>query len=124
MRHRAEVPYGCMDFLFTRLMLWGRQEGYAWFNLGLAPLSGIEARRLAPTWARAAGMLFRHGEAFYGFEGLRNYKEKFAPLWEPRYIACNGGMATGRALLDLQSLIADGKGSAARQHTERQREMR
>ncbi|WP_313433502.1 bifunctional lysylphosphatidylglycerol flippase/synthetase MprF [Novosphingobium sp.] len=107
MRHRAEVPYGCMDFLFTRLMLWGAQEGYAWFNLGLAPLSGIEARRLAPTWARAAGMLFRHGESFYGFEGLRNYKEKFAPCWEPRYIACNGGMATGRALLDLQSLISD-----------------
>ncbi|GFE74802.1 bifunctional lysylphosphatidylglycerol flippase/synthetase MprF [Novosphingobium sp. TCA1] len=116
MRHRADVPYGCMDFLFTRLMLWGRQEGYAWFNLGLAPLSGIEARRLAPTWARAAGMLFRHGEAFYGFEGLRNYKEKFSPVWEPRYIACNGGMATGRALLDLQTLISDGKGSAARQH--------
>lgn len=115
MRHRADVPYGCMDFLFTRLMLWGRQEGYAWFNLGLAPLSGIEARRLAPTWARAAGMLFRHGEAFYGFEGLRNYKEKFSPVWEPRYIACNGGMATGRALLDLQSLISNGKGSAARQ---------
>lgn len=115
MRHCAEVPYGCMDFLFTRLMLWGRQEGYQWFNLGLAPLSGIEARRLAPTWARAAGMLFRHGEAFYGFEGLRNYKEKFCPVWEPRFIACNGGMATGRALLDLQSLIADGKGSAARQ---------
>jgi phosphatidylglycerol lysyltransferase len=122
MRHRADVPYGCMDFLFTRLMLWGRQEGYAWFNLGLAPLSGIEARRLAPTWARAAGMLFRHGEAFYGFEGLRNYKEKFAPVWEPRYIACNGGMATGRALLDLQSLISDGKGSAARQrHQQRNR---
>ncbi|WP_395331217.1 bifunctional lysylphosphatidylglycerol flippase/synthetase MprF [Novosphingobium sp. BL-8H] len=109
MRHRAEVPYGCMDFLFTRLMLWGRQEGYAWFNLGLAPLSGIEARRLAPTWARAAGMLFRHGAAFYGFEGLRNYKEKFAPVWEPRFIACSGGVATGRALLDLQALIGDGR---------------
>lgn len=109
MRHRAEVPYGCMDFLFTRLMLWGRQEGYAWFNLGLAPLSGIEARRLAPTWARAAGMLFRHGAAFYGFEGLRNYKEKFAPVWEPRFIACHGGVATGRALLDLQALIGDGR---------------
>jgi len=121
MRHRADVPYGCMDFLFTRLMLWGRQEGYAWFNLGLAPLSGIEARRLAPTWARAAGMLFRHGEAFYGFEGLRNYKEKFAPVWEPRYIACNGGMATGRALLDLQALISDGKGSAARQRHQARR---
>ncbi|WP_243652528.1 bifunctional lysylphosphatidylglycerol flippase/synthetase MprF [Novosphingobium sp. PhB165] len=112
MRHRAEVPYGCMDFLFTRLMLWGRQEGYSWFNLGLAPLSGIEARRLAPTWARAAGMLFRHGAAFYGFEGLRNYKEKFAPVWEPRFIASPGGIARGRALLDLQALIGDSRGAA------------
>ena len=39
MRHLAEMPYGTMDFLFVQLMQWGRDQGYRWFNLGMAPLS-------------------------------------------------------------------------------------
>lgn len=113
MRHADTMPYGAMDFLFVRLMLWGQAQGYQRFNLGLAPLSGLEARRLAPVWARAGAFLFRHGEALYGFEGLRAYKEKFGPHWEPRYIAGPHGMGLGRGLLDLQTLIGGGAKSAA-----------
>ena len=113
MRHADIVPYGVMDFLFIRLMEWGKQQGYTWFNLGLAPLSGIEARRLAPIWARAGAFLYRHGESFYGFEGLRAYKDKFSPRWEPRYIAGPHGVGLARALIDLQTLVGGGRGSAA-----------
>ena len=48
MRHDLAMPYGTMDYLFASLMGWGRDQGYRWFTLGLAPLSGLEARRLAP----------------------------------------------------------------------------
>jgi phosphatidylglycerol lysyltransferase len=105
MRHREPAPYGTMDFLFTRLMAWGRDQGYARFSLGLAPLSGIEARPLSPAWAKIAALLFRHGERFYGFRGLRAYKEKFAPEWEPRYVAGPGGLSLMRAMADLRALI-------------------
>jgi phosphatidylglycerol lysyltransferase len=84
MRHAETMPYGTMDYLFVQLMKWGKDRGFQWFNLGLAPLSGIEARRLAPIWARIGGLVYRHGDAFYSFEGLRAYKEKFAPTWQPR----------------------------------------
>ena len=114
MRHGAAMPYGAMDFLFVQLMQWGRTQGYGWFNLGVAPLAGIEARRLAPLWARAGGFLYRHGEALYGFEGLRGYKDKFAPVWEPRYIAGPTGVGMARALIDLQTLVGGGPKSAAR----------
>lgn len=106
MRHDADVPYGTMDFLFVSLMRYGKEAGYRWFTLGLAPLSGLEARRLAPLWARLGSLLYHHGEAFYGFEGLRSYKEKFLPEWEPRFIAGPPGLALGRALIDLQALIS------------------
>ncbi len=115
MRHADDMPYGTMDFLFIHLMQWGREQGYRWFTLGIAPLSGIEARRLAPIWARASAFLYLHGDSFYGFEGLRAYKDKFSPVWEPRYIAGLHGVGLARALIDLQTLVGGGRGSAALQ---------
>lgn len=107
-RYADWAPAGTMDFLFVKLLLWARDAGYGFFSLGMAPLSGLEARRLAPFWVRAGALLYRHGEALYGFEGLRAYKEKFAPVWEPRYIAGPPGLGMARALIDLQALIAGG----------------
>ena len=106
MRHADAVPSGTMDFLFIHLMQWGQAQGFRWFSLGLAPLSGLAARRLAPTWARAGALLYRHGRAYFGFEGLRGYKEKFSPEWEPRYIAGPHGTPMARALMDLQTLVS------------------
>jgi phosphatidylglycerol lysyltransferase len=105
MRHLDTAPPGTMDFLFVHLMAWARDRGYAHFSLGMAPMSGIEGRRLAPAWAKAAAFIFRHGDRFYGFRGLRAYKEKFDPVWEPRYIAGPGGIGLLQALRDLSHLI-------------------
>jgi len=113
MRHLAEMPYGTMDYLFVQLMLWGRDQGYRWFNLGMAPLSGIESRRLAPMWARIGALLYRHGDAFYGFEGLRAYKDKFSPVWTARYIAAPPGLGLARGMIDLQTLVGGSSRSAA-----------
>lgn len=113
MRHAEAIPYGTMDHLFVHLMKWGQGRGFQWFNLGLAPLSGIDARRLAPIWARVGGLIYRHGDAVYSFEGLRSYKEKFLPVWEPRYIAAPHGLGLARALIDLQTLVGGGRTSAA-----------
>jgi phosphatidylglycerol lysyltransferase len=113
MRHSGDAPPGVMDFIFTSLLLWGQAQGYRWFTLGLAPLSGLEARRLSPLWVKGAAFLYRHGDAFYGFGGLRAYKAKFAPIWEPRFIAGPQGISLARAMVDLQRLIGGGRGSMA-----------
>ena len=82
-----------MDYLFIELMLWGRQAGYRWFNLGMAPLSGLEAHPLAPAWHRVGNFIFRHGEHFYNFEGLRRFKGKFVPSWwESEYALSQHGV--------------------------------
>ena len=108
MRYASDAPRSVMDFLFTSLMLWGREQGYASFDLGMASLSGIEGRELAPLWNRAGSWLFRHGEHFYNFQGLRRYKMKFDPRWEPRYLASPGGLALPRALAGVSILISRG----------------
>jgi phosphatidylglycerol lysyltransferase len=74
----------------------------------MAPLSGFEVRALAPVWSRIGGLVFRQGEHFYNFRGLRQYKEKFDPYWEPRYLASPAGLALPRILAHIASLISGG----------------
>lgn len=110
MRYGSTNIHSVMEFLFVEIMLWGKAQGYQWFNLGMAPLSGLEGRRLGPLWHKLGGMIYRAGEHFYSFRGLRRYKDKFAPEWRPKYLACPGGLAVGRVLLDLTTLIS-GRGT-------------
>ncbi|MDQ7823927.1 MAG: bifunctional lysylphosphatidylglycerol flippase/synthetase MprF [Candidatus Eremiobacteraeota bacterium] len=110
-----EAPSGVMEYLFIKLIAWSSQEGYRWFNLGMASLSGLEDRALAPLWNRLGSAVFRHGEHFYNFQGLRQYKEKFDPLWEPKYIAYPGGLTLPSILADIAFLTAGGiKGIVAK----------
>ncbi|MBI5057422.1 MAG: bifunctional lysylphosphatidylglycerol flippase/synthetase MprF [Nitrospirae bacterium] len=108
MRYLPDAPYGVMDYLFIKLMLWGRQEGYQWFNLGMAPLSGLDNRAFSSMWNRLGAFIFHHGEHFYNFRGLRQYKEKFGPLWQPKYMAIPGGLKLPHILTDLAALISGG----------------
>ena len=108
MRYLPEAPHGVMDYLFVQLMLWGKQEGYRWFNLGMAPLAGLQDNEGARLWSRFGAFLFRHGDHFYNFQGLRQYKAKFDPVWEPRYLASPAGVALLRILTDISSLISGG----------------
>jgi phosphatidylglycerol lysyltransferase len=106
MRYYPHAPKGVMDYLMIEIMLWGRSQGYAWFNLGMAPLAGLADREFAPLWSRVGAFLYHHGERFYNFEGLRSYKEKFLPVWRPRYLATAGHLELPRTVMDVASLIA------------------
>ena len=106
MRYLPESPRSVMEYLFLQLMLWGKQEGYQWFNLGMSPFSGLENHVLAPLWNRLGALVYRHGEHFFNFQGLRQYKEKFDPEWEPIYLASPGGLALPRILTNIALLIS------------------
>jgi phosphatidylglycerol lysyltransferase len=109
MRYEAGASKILMDALFVRVALYAKEQGYAWFNLGAAPLSGLAEHRLAPTWHKVGSLIFRRGEEFYPFEGLRAYKQKFNPVWTPHYLACRGGLALPQILVDVAALIAGGR---------------
>jgi phosphatidylglycerol lysyltransferase len=108
MRHRRDAPNGVMEALFVHLMLWGKLQGYRWFALGMAPLSGFEQSAVASVWNRIGGFVYEHSDSLYNFHGLRAYKEKFSPVWEPRYLACPGGLRLPRILADVSALVAGG----------------
>jgi phosphatidylglycerol lysyltransferase len=108
MRYNDAAPKGIVDYMLIESMLWGRAQGFRWFNLGMAPLSGLEEHALAPTWHKLGRIVQRYGETFYNFEGLRKFKDKFDPVWRPRYLAAPDGLAMAGALLDVTALISGG----------------
>ncbi len=108
MRHREDMPNGTMDYLFVSLMAAAKADGYATFNLGLAPMSGLPDHPLAPAWSRFGTLIYKHGNQFYNFRGLRDFKAKFKPDWRPRYLAHTGPLAAPRVLVDATRLISKG----------------
>jgi phosphatidylglycerol lysyltransferase len=109
MRHTpAASPYA-MEFLFTSLAQRLREDGFERLGLGMAPLSGINRAPLSSRWHRIAGLVWEHGGRVYNFQGLRTFKNKFHPVWEPRYLAASGAIGPFVALADVMVLAGGSK---------------
>jgi phosphatidylglycerol lysyltransferase len=110
MRYHRDAPTSAMEALIVHLLVWGQSQGYRWFALGMAPMSGAEPSPIAPLRARAGNFLYEHGGILFNFRGLRAYKEKFNPVWEPRYLVYPGALALPRIVADVSALVAGGYG--------------
>ena len=108
MRYSDEAPKNVMDYLFVELMQWGRDQGYTAFEFGMAPLAGLEDRPLAPIMSRVGRLLFERGEELYNFRGVRRYKDKYDPLWQPRYIAAPHKWSIPMLMADIGLLSSGG----------------
>jgi lysylphosphatidylglycerol synthetase-like protein (DUF2156 family) len=114
MRHLTDVPNGIMDFLFVNLLQQAHALGYRWFDLGMAPLSGVGRSPWSPRDERLLKLVYEFGNRFYNYKGLRHYKEKFHPQWRGMYLAYPRGRALAPILLDLTALITGGYWCALR----------
>lgn len=108
MRFEPGAPNGAMEVLFAKILMHYKDAGLAWFSLGMAPLAGLSENPVAPLWHRVGRAAFDHGERFYNFHGLRAFKNKFDPVWTPRYMAVAGGLNPVLALADVTVLIGGG----------------
>jgi phosphatidylglycerol lysyltransferase len=108
MRHLPDAPRGTMDFLFARIMQWGKERGDTWFSLGMAPLSRVGDNPYARVNERLAALAFQYGGRFYNYQGLRRYKDKFAPQWVGSYLAYPRGLWVPGLLIDVAALVDGG----------------
>jgi phosphatidylglycerol lysyltransferase len=108
MRYADDAPKDVMDFLFVELLAWGREQGYVAFEFGMAPLAGLEDRPLAPILSRVGRLLFDRGEDIYNFRGVRRYKDKYDPVWAPRYICSPSKWSIPFLLADIGILTSGG----------------
>ena len=83
-------PVG-MYFLFEEMVKKLSSEGAQYLNIGLAPLSNSSGDS-SPSHNSALRLLRRFG-FYYSFKGVEQFKNKFRPKWETRYIAYSGSPA-------------------------------
>ncbi|HEX5377610.1 MAG TPA: GNAT family N-acetyltransferase [Phenylobacterium sp.] len=114
MRYAEDAPKNIMDYLFVELIEWGRAQGYQAFEFGMAPLAGLEDRPLAPMMSRVGKLFFDRGEDLYNFQGVRKYKDKYDPVWQPRYIAAPRKWAIPILLADVGLLSSGGVAGLAK----------
>jgi len=86
MRSLPSAQAGVMDFLFLHSFDYLKGKNASICNLGMAPLSNLGVSRFSFLSEKIADQIFHHGHAFYHFQGLRNFKNKFCDTWEPRYL--------------------------------------
>ena len=107
MRHVDDASPYAMEFLFTKLALHLKQAGFSRLSLGMAPLAGLAPTPLAGNWHRLGHLLWRFGGRIYNFRGLRSFKGKFDPDWQPRYLAASGLLGPFLTLADLAVLAGN-----------------
>jgi len=90
MRRRLDAEDFTMEFLFLSLFDWARRQGYATFNRGLSSLAGVGEKVDDPAVERALHYIYEHVNQFYNFKGLHEFKDKFHPRWEPRFLVYPG----------------------------------
>ncbi|WP_295537601.1 phosphatidylglycerol lysyltransferase domain-containing protein [uncultured Thioclava sp.] len=74
-------------------------------NCGERPLSDRPSAHMP---SQFGNLIFRHGAAFYNFEGLRRFKNKFRPDWQPRYVALPPGVSPYLEVVEVAMLISGG----------------
>lgn len=87
MRKSSDSPHGTMDVLFIHIFKWANERGYQYCSLGMAPLAHVGDSPFSFKKEKLARVAFLHGNSFYKFKGLKEFKSKFACTWEPKYLA-------------------------------------
>ncbi|HEV2412474.1 MAG TPA: phosphatidylglycerol lysyltransferase domain-containing protein [Candidatus Saccharimonadales bacterium] len=86
MRSVPEVSQVAMHFLLMRLILSLNDQQIEMFNLGFVPLADVSEEKKHSASERALSIIKRFGGGVYSFGGLEQFKGKFEPDWQPRYL--------------------------------------
>ena len=83
-RKKRDAPGGCMDALIIKLIEYAKEKQCNYINLGLVPMTGItDPQSPSEQIIKFAGEKLKR---FRHFQGLRDFKEKYATIWENKFL--------------------------------------
>ncbi|SDC93237.1 phosphatidylglycerol lysyltransferase domain-containing protein [Williamwhitmania taraxaci] len=102
-RKTADAPGGVIDYLMVELFNHIKSQNIQFLNLGFAPMSGIDS----PQNLTEQSMKFAYQKikSFAHYKGLREYKEKFSPIWTNKYLVYDHDFDLLQAPLALAKVI-------------------
>lgn len=84
MRKTADAPNGSMDALIVKLVEYAKIKKLKYINLGLTPLGGM--KQPDNTAEELLKFVYNRVDSFKHYQSLRDFKEKYADLWENKYL--------------------------------------
>ncbi|MHC9536625.1 bifunctional lysylphosphatidylglycerol flippase/synthetase MprF [Dellaglioa sp. BT-FLS60] len=106
MRYSREMaPSGIMDKIFISLFQQATEEGYELFDMGMAPLSNVGESKFSFVEEKIAHMIYKYGYRFYGFQGLKQYKDKYVTEWHSKYISFRKRSSIAFTLLQILTVV-------------------
>lgn len=83
-RKTADAPAAAMDALIIKLIEYARTNNKTYINLGMVPMTGItQPENMAERVVKLAALKIKR---FQHYQGLREFKEKYASFWENKYL--------------------------------------
>lgn len=83
-RKTKDSPNGVIDFILIELFNYLKSQNYSYINLGFAPISGLNDPHTFPE--RSMKFAYEKIRSFSHYKGLREYKEKFDPVWYNKHL--------------------------------------
>lgn len=83
-RKTNDASNGVMDFLLVEFFKYLKSRNYTSVNLGFAPMSGLDDPHNFPE--KSMKFAYEKIRSFSHYKGLRNFKEKFFPVWHNKYL--------------------------------------
>jgi phosphatidylglycerol lysyltransferase len=84
MRKTNDAPGGVMDFILIELFNYLKSQNYRYVNLGFAPMSGLNDAHTFKE--KSMKFAYERIRSFSHYKGLREFKEKFDPVWYNKYL--------------------------------------
>jgi phosphatidylglycerol lysyltransferase len=84
LRKTEDAPNGIMDYILVELFKYFKAGGIQFVNLGFAPMSGLDDPHNFPE--KSMKFAYEKIRSFSHFKGQRDYKEKFNPQWNDKFL--------------------------------------
>jgi phosphatidylglycerol lysyltransferase len=87
LRKTGDAPNGIMDYILIELFKYYKSIGILYVNLGFAPMSGLDDPHNFPE--KSMKFAYEKIRSFSHYKGQREYKEKFNPQWQDKFLIYN-----------------------------------
>jgi phosphatidylglycerol lysyltransferase len=87
LRKTADAPNGIMDYILVESFKYFKTKGIQYVNLGFAPMSGLNDPHNFPE--KSMKFAYERIRSFSHYKGQREYKEKFNPKWNDKFLVYN-----------------------------------